>query len=61
MTILVTPIKRAWQYRKGEPVPDWAWPLEFPPPDGSWVVQYLNGSVSWYSPAEFDAQFKVIE
>jgi hypothetical protein len=66
MTTLVTPIKpfRAWQYRKGEPMPEWADWSHVPPPtdkaNGLWLVE-LAGMCFWFHPAEFAERFRVQE
>jgi hypothetical protein len=60
MTVLALPVKpfRAWQYRKGEAVPEWVG--QSPLYDQRWYVE-LSEWVTWYSPAEFSERFKVID
>jgi hypothetical protein len=58
------PIKpfRCWQYRKGEPVPDWARDsVTDGPGEGWWLVQETYGGKNWYTPAEFAERFKIVE
>jgi hypothetical protein len=55
------PVKsfRCWQYRKGEPVPDWAQAyLHERWDDDVWLIEYHFGAW-WYTPAEFAERFSV--
>jgi hypothetical protein len=66
MTLLVTPIKpfRAWQYRKDstEPVPEWVDATGIRSghvTHGAWIVDYAGAGSCWYTPAEFQEQFRL--
>jgi hypothetical protein len=51
---------RCWQYRKGEPVPEWAESYLDERDDEEWLVDYHFGCW-WYTPAEFAERFKIVE
>jgi hypothetical protein len=52
---------RCWQYRKGEPVPEWVLnsDLRHQPESGIWFVEEQPGRVYLYTPAEFQERFRV--
>jgi hypothetical protein len=63
-----TPLKpfRCWQYRKGEPVPEWVNTNALPKTkfhislmDGWWYVDMERDACNWYTPAEFAERFRV--
>jgi hypothetical protein len=63
-----TPLRpfRCWQYRKGEPVPDWAkhiidFATRCDPPleEGTWLFEFDTKDRRWYTHAEFAERFRV--